>query len=241
MTSVIPRLDPVVCMNTQKNPYNILWAKASSILCQSDMVALPLISSLPFFPFLSLVGGQPGKQAWCWITWGPGHEASSPRFVKPAAGTASPDSFFSSRHAQLPRGLRIRDFPLTPGASFHIRPWPGPDPQPCSPCSLSARRSRRPPLQRGWAGLRAGRTARRRRRARIWRRRASAWRTAAGAGAGGVAARSSTTCASGPLRRGACRARYSPATCPAARHTPGSNAAAPARLLRSCDVPDRSV
>jgi hypothetical protein len=68
-----------------------------------------------------------------------------------------------------------------------------------------------------------------------------AGRVAPGAGASGAAARSSTTCASGPPRRGACRARFSPASCPPARHTPGSNAAAPARLLRSCNVPRNLV
>jgi hypothetical protein len=119
------------------------------------------------------------------------------------------------------RGLRILDSPPPPDDC--IRRWPEPDPRPCSRCSSwSPRgRSRRPPPPPGRA--RAGRAAAACRPAGIWRRGASARRAA---GAGGAAARRSTTCASGPPRRGASRARSSPATRPPAPRMPGSNAAA---------------
>jgi hypothetical protein len=111
-----------------------------------------------------------------------------------------------------------------------IRRWPPeePDlrPQPCC-CSWSARRrSRRPLPPPGRAGAGSDRAARGRRRARIWRRGTTARREL---GAGGAAARRSTTCASGLPRRGASHGRSSPAIHPPTRRTPASTSDARSR------------
>jgi hypothetical protein len=103
---------------------------------------------------------------------------------------------------------------------------PDPRPQPCFSSWSARRRSRRPLPPPGRAGAGSDRAARGRRRARIWRRGTTARREL---GAGGAAARRSTTCASGLPRRGASHGRSSPAIHPPTRRTPASTSDARSR------------